>query len=255
MFLFVVVVYASLCLCLFCEPLVFQQPLLARFQSIDVHTRLLPLQILGKQASSTAFKAKSCLRMLQLESNTDIARTRVRSLLSDFGTESNLWLIPDFSDQGAGRCVEHCMPLSDIDHLLHHVMRQSEEAFAQDKELWPSFNHQIQAMAKFFSKKDHAEQYVQRHIYENDKIPTHAKGSIAKLFNTTCPTFCITRWHFGFEVLHWISTREALIDYLEPLSADDFSNEERTAIRALGGHAADRLIFWAVFWCYYAARS
>ena len=145
------------------------------------------------------------------------------------------------------------MPLSDIDHLLHHVMKQSEEAFAQNNDLWPAFNYQIQALAKFFSKKDHADQYVQRHIYENNNIPQFAKKTIARLFDVMCPTFCVTRWHFGFEVLHWISKREAMIEYLQPLRAEDLSNEERTAIKALCSCEADRVKFWAVFWCYYAA--
>ena len=234
-----------------------------RFQSIDIHCRLLPLQILGKQASNTAFKAKSCLRMMSLESNTELARARVRSLLSDFGTESNLWTIPDISapqtdkdeEQRGSLCFPRSMPLADIDHLMHKVMLQGEEFMSQDNPLWPDFEHQIHALAKFFSKKDHVEQYVQRHIYQNIRIPDHAKKSLARMFDTTCPTFCVTRWHFGFEVMHWVSKREALIKYLEPLSAEDLSNDERSAIKSLGSDRVGRVKFWAIFWCFYASRA
>jgi uncharacterized protein (TIGR03382 family) len=44
------------------------------FNCIEISTRLCPLQILGKQATSTAFKARSCLRILSLECDVGLAR-------------------------------------------------------------------------------------------------------------------------------------------------------------------------------------
>ena len=43
------------------------------FNGIEISTRLCPLQILGKQATS-AFKARSCLRILSLECDVGLAR-------------------------------------------------------------------------------------------------------------------------------------------------------------------------------------
>lgn len=225
-----------------------------RFEHVDIQQRLMPMQVLGKQATTTTFKAKAALRMLALESEVDDARLRVRSLLSDMGVESGLWSLPNivggFSSE---RCFPFSMPLGDIDHMVHHVMLDGEEGFALDCDLWASFNNQIKAISKFFSKKDHCERYVQKCVHESQRIPNEFKRSIASLFDCVCPTYCPTRWHFGFEVMHWVSKREALIQYLEPLSGDDISHAEADSIKQLHNSKLDRCKFWAMFWSFYAA--
>ena len=78
-----------------------------RFEHVDIQQRLMPMQVLGKQATTTTFKAKAALRMLALESEVDDARLRVRSLLSDMGVESGLWSLPNIV---GGFSSERCSP-------------------------------------------------------------------------------------------------------------------------------------------------
>ncbi|CAE7562479.1 PREP1 [Symbiodinium sp. KB8] len=174
------------------------------FDSIRLQTRLMPLQVLGKQATSTAYKAKSCLRMLALEADdVEFARCSVRSLLSDMGVESGLWQLPtltrdpaeDFATQT--RCFEHAAPLADGDHMLHHCMTELELGFsAIDKEMWACFDSQLNGLAKVFSKRDHLERYLKTNILNNDKIPAQAKQGLTSMFRSTCPTYNKSRWHF-----------------------------------------------------------
>ena len=166
----------------------------------------MPLQVLGKQATSTAYKAKSCLRMLALEADdVEFARCSVRSLLSDMGVESGLWQLPtltrdpaeDFATQT--RCFEHAAPLADGDHMLHHCMTELELGFsAIDKEMWACFDSQLNGLAKVFSKRDHLERYLKTNILNNDKIPAQAKQGLTSMFRSTCPTYNKSRWHFMF---------------------------------------------------------
>lgn len=231
------------------------------FRNIDISTRLCPLQILGKQATSTAYKAKSSLRILSLECNVDVARRAVRSLLTDMGVESGLWTVPDISG-GGGRCYPESMPLADGDHMLHHTMMDGEGGFSLDNPLWQRFDQQIQAISKCFSKQDHCERYAQKNIWENDRIPKHAKRGLASMFSRKCPTFIKTRWHFAFDVLHWISHRKQLIDYLEPTAVQtvvgsgqsDITAAEAKAFQDLG-NSEDRCRFWACFWSYYTLQD
>ena len=76
--------------------------------------------------------------------------------------------------------------------------------------LWKSFDQQLNALSKFFSKRDCADLYVEKHIMKNDGIPPAAKKSLAAMFDSLCPTFIKTRWHYAFDVLHWLSRRVAL---------------------------------------------
>ena len=223
-----------------------------RFQNVVIQARMMPMQVLGKQATSTSFKARAALRMLALESNVDTSRLRVRSLLSDMGVESGLWCLPDIvGGSSTERCFPFSMPLGDIDHLLHHVMLAGEEGFSNGCDFWDGFNNQIKTIAKFFSKKDHCERYVQKCVFESQRIPNEFKQTIANLFDTVCPTYCPTRWHFGFEVLHWVSKREAMIQYIEPLSGEDISSAEADSIKQLHESQLDRAKFWAMFWAFY----
>ena len=77
------------------------------------------------------------------------------------------------------------------------------------------------------------------------------------MFDRTCPTYCKNRWHFAFEVLHWISSRESLLQYLGPESVkvgDDITAAEVEALKEL--HSSEhRHRFWAIFWVYYILQS
>ena len=231
------------------------------FTSIEISTRLCPLQILGKQATSTPFKARSSLRMLSLECDVDLARKSVRSLLTDMGVESGLWTLPDLSGAG-GKCYPHSMPLADGDHMLHHTMMDGEDGFSRDNCLWPHFDQQIHAIAKCFSKQDHCERYCKKNIWENNNIPQHAKRGLASMFSKKCPTYIKTRWHFAFDVLHWVAGRKQLIEYLEPASIhsvvgggqSDITAAEAKAFRDLGD-PNQRARFWACFWCYFTLQE
>lgn len=203
-----------------------------------------------------AFKSKATLRMLALEApSVNVARTAVRSLLTDMGVESALWTLPSFTDEG--KTFPRCMPLGDLDHMMHHVMSDGEAAFASNNDMWTVFERQINGLAKFFSKKDACERFVQKFINENPKIPAYSKKALGSMFDRTCPTYCKTRWHFAFEVLHWLSSREQLLQYLEPgaVSAiDDISSSEVDALKELyQGDAQQK--FWSLFWAFYILQK
>ncbi|CAE7797350.1 PREP1, partial [Symbiodinium necroappetens] len=162
--------------------------------------------------------------MLALEADdVNFARCSVRSLLSDMGVESGLWQLPtlvhdpaeDFASQT--RCFENAAPLADGDHMLHHCMTELELGFsAIDKEMWACFDSQLNGLAKVFSKRDHLERYLKTNILNNDKIPAQAKQGLTSMFRSTCPTYNKSRWHFMFDVLHWLASRRQLLDWLEP---------------------------------------
>lgn len=139
--------------------------------------------------------------MLALEApSVDVARKAVRSLLTDMGVESSLWALPSFTDDG--KTFPRCMPLGDLDHMMHHVMSEGETAFASNNDMWTVFDRQINGLAKFFSKKDACERFVQKYINENSKIPSYSKKHwqrcliehvlpIAKTDGTLPSKFCI----------------------------------------------------------------
>ena len=192
-----------------------------RYERVSLTTRLCPLQILGKRATGTAHKARSCLRMLSLEANVDDARVAVRSLLSDMGVESALWTLPNIhvSDdaspargEGDGdRCFPESMPLGDMDHMLHLAMKEGDLGFlAVAGDSHRQFENQLNGLAKFFSKRECVELYTQQHIVQNATIPKESKSALISAFNVLCPTFVPTRWQFSFEVVHWLAQRQGL---------------------------------------------
>ena len=249
----------------------------SRFKAVELSPRLLPMQVLGKQATSTAFKAKSTLRMLSLEAEVDVARCRVRSLLSDMGVESGLWVLPELpgltpsiagGDAGAGnqRCFPLAAPVADFDHLLHHVMCEGEFACsANANDLWLRFDGQVSGLAKVFSKRDHCELYLRNNVLNNTKVPREAKKALVSMFASTCPSYHKSRWHFAFDVLHWISKREALIQWLEPTTVSDYSAQdarpedmsksEGEFLRKLAQDPVERSVFWGFFWMYYLLQG
>ena len=235
-----------------------------RLQDVECCTRLCPLQVLGKQATSTSYKARAALRMLALEADdVNVARSRVYSLLSDMGVESGLWtlpsLCPDDRDHAESRCFPNSIPLGDFDHSLHHVMLASQENFKKDNALWAKFDQQLHAISKFFSKGDCAERYVKKNILDNQRIPSYVKSGLASMFKTKCPTYVATRWHYAFEVLHWVSSRKQLLEFIEPASVrageeTEISVGEAAAFKDLSD-PAERVRFWACFWAFYIIQA
>ena len=179
-----------------------------RFASVKVECRLLPLQILGKQAANTAYKAKACERVLELESQDGVAQIRIRSLMSDMGTESGLWSLPNFEDP-TKKYFPFVLPLADMDHGLHHCMEETE--FAYTPERWSIYFKQLNGLAKLFARRETVDRFVKFQILENTRIPLTAKQSLASMFSTTCPSLCPHRWMYEFEVLHWLCGREKIV--------------------------------------------
>ena len=167
---------------------------------------------MGKQATNTAYKARSALRMLSLEADdVQTARFAVRSLLSDMGVESGLWSLPDLDASGGleerGRCFPFSIPLADFDHLLHHVMEEVEGGFSTAaKELWDSFDAQLSALSKVFSKRDHIESWQHiagfrdmgflMQVWESPEPPLNRKSTSRRTSGTTPPSRTNRRQHW-----------------------------------------------------------
>ncbi len=215
---------------------------------MKVESRLLPLQILGKMAANTAYKAKACERMLVLESEDGVAQERIRSLMSDMGTESGLWSLPSFDDP-AKKYFPFVLPLADIDHGLHHCMEETE--FAYNHTTWSTYFKQLNGLAKLFARRETVDRFIKFQIWDNPRIPGAAKQSLASMFKTTCPSLCPHRWMYEFEVLHWLCERESFFKYLEPniLSGDSgLSQDEGNALKRLIEDPTASARFWGMAW-------
>ncbi|CAE7699856.1 PREP1 [Symbiodinium sp. CCMP2592] len=179
-----------------------------RFIDVAVHIRLLPLQVMGKQATNTAYKARSALRMLSLEADdVQTARLAVRSLLSDMGVESGLWSLPDLDAPGSleerGRCFPFSIPLADFDHLLHHVMEEVEGGFSTAaKELWDSFDAQLSALSKVFSKRQSRGDDLSQ--AEGEGLRKLAADQLERsiFWAMFWAVYCLEQW--GFKVHMWL---------------------------------------------------
>ena len=96
-----------------------------------VHTRLMPLQVMGVRATSTMHKAHYITTALRLESGSlPVTCSSVFSILCDMGVERGLWAAPnlpgDASDPDGGEpeityMFARHLPLADSDHALHHA--------------------------------------------------------------------------------------------------------------------------------------
>ena len=118
-----------------------------RFAKVSIEARMMPLQVLGKLASDTAFKTRACERMIALESNDGVVQLRLRSLMTDMGTEASLWLVPNFN-QPHEKLFPFILPIADLDHGLHHCML--ETMLGYDEALWCTYEKQVSALAKLF---------------------------------------------------------------------------------------------------------
>ena len=95
----------------------------------SIAKRLLPLSVIGARAASSVHKAQNLLQALGMEaSDLTVAVRRTYSFLSDFGAEAGVWNMPSISPSEddnfvPGRLFPLALPISDVDHGLHHVTR------------------------------------------------------------------------------------------------------------------------------------
>ena len=197
----------------------------ATLQSLTWTTRLLPLQVLGRQSTSLPFKYRSLLRMLHLEcGDVSLAKARTCSMLGDMGVEARLATVPDYMHSGVeSRAFQNGLPLHDIDHSLHHTMEELKSCFPS--EVFELFDKQLNTLAKYFSKADNLARFRQLFILNNEQIQGYErKKSIARMFQSPCPTFVQHRWHYRFEVLQWMICRSSFLQWLDPASIASSGN-------------------------------
>ena len=225
---------------------------------IQITVRLLPLQVLGKLASSTSYKMRSCNHMLNLEIQDGLARVRLRSLMSDMGTESGLWNVPNF-DQPNEKFFPLILPIADLDHGIHHAMQETADAY--DSKTWSVYDKRLSAISKMFSRRDMLDRFVKFHIWDSHLIPPCAKKSLATMFRQCCPSLCKHRWQFNFEVLRWITKRQQFFQYLQPQmiseSRDDgdMGRDELAALTDMLKDEHSQAFFWAMAWLEYMVHS
>lgn len=232
-----------------------------RFTSVTITIRLLPLQVLGKQATNTAYKAKACERMLQLESDNNIAQMRLRSLMSDMGTESGLWSLPDLKDPSK-RYFPYILPVADCDHGMHHCMQETEGGY--EHSTWSKYIKQLNGFSKLFGRRETVDRFVHFQIFRNSSIPAFVKKSFEAMFKYVCPSLCQHRWMYAFEVLRWLCQRETFFKYLDSTlithdRASDgdggLSAEEGAALKQIISDPAESALFWGIAWAEYVLHS
>lgn len=230
------------------------------FRDIVISTRLMPIQVLGRRATNTAFKYRALLRMLHLETgDIDLAKSRTRSFLNDMGVESKLSLVTeqDCVNPVNGldrRAFSDTLPLHDLDHGMHHVMQELVDCWP---ELGQVFDRQLNAFSKYFSKRDNVERFCKFRIWESN-MPQAAKATLAKVMMHTCPVFLEHRWQYRFEVLQWICEREQLLKLLDPATVRDarsrdeghgeheFTDMDVDALQLLYADPVSSGTFWAL---------
>lgn len=234
-------------------------------QRLTWTTRILPVQVLGRKATSTAYKYRSVERMLHLETgDAQLARLRTATFLGDMGTESKLPMMPDLSGVASDenlrtRAFPNTLPIHDVDHALHHIIEELRTSWNQ--EMFDLFDKQLNTLAKYFSKADNCARFRKHFIIDNPMVEGSArKKSIAKMFESSCPTFVKHRWEYRYEVLTWMTHRSAFLMWLDPSTiessagADDnfgdpdysFSDAE---LRCLNLLFTDKIVtscFWAL---------
>lgn len=185
---------------------------------IGIFTRLLPIQVLGRRATNAAFKYRSLLRMLHLEvGDVQLAKQRTRSFLNDMGTEPKLALVPEIDAVELDRrACNHTLPLHDLDHGMHHVMQELVDCWP---DLGEAFDRQLNALSKYFSKRDNAERFCKIRIWDSN-MPEAAKATLSKILLHTCPVFLHHRWQYRFDVLSWVCEREQLLMLLDLQAAE-----------------------------------
>ena len=185
--------------------------------SLTWSTRVLPVQVLGRKATTTAHKYRALLRMLHLETGSiEMAKVRTCSFLNDMGVESKLAILPDIDDSLTRRAFPNTLPLHDLDHALHHVMEELRDCW--DGAMFDLFEKQLNTLAKYFSKADNCERFRKHFILDNPAVADFAKQSISKMFESCCPSFIKHRWQYRYEVLTWMTRRSGFLMWLDPSS-------------------------------------
>ena len=186
-----------------------------------ITTRLLPLQVLGRRATNTSYKYRSLLRMLHLETgDVDIVKSRTRTFLGDMGVESKLPIVPELdvtADTTGARAFPLSLPFHDMDHAMHHVMEEITSSWPND--IGVTFDKQLRALSKFFSKRDLCQRFCKMRIWDS-AMPYSAKVTLSKIMMNTCPVFVQHRWEYRYHVLQWICEREQLLALLDPSTVD-----------------------------------
>ncbi|CAE7661592.1 unnamed protein product [Symbiodinium necroappetens] len=204
----------------------FSSELDTAMQDVGFATRIMPLQILGRRATNTAYKYRALLRALRLEvGSEDLIKARTFSMLHDMGVESKLAMVPGFSSDCDDRWFDKALPLHDLDHGLHNVMLELNECWEVD--FYNAWERQLNTMAKHFSKADNNERFVKQCIWDNPKIEGYArKKAIAGMFKSTCPTLVQHRWQYMHDVLVWVTDRRKFLMYLDPHIVSSRENSE-----------------------------
>ena len=185
--------------------------------SLTWQTRVLPVQVLGRKATSTSYKFRSLIRMLFLETgDCEMARFRTASFLNDMGVEARLSLLPDLSSDVNRRAFPNTLPLHDLDHAFHHMMEEIRSCW--EAAIFNEFDKQLNTLAKYFSKSDNCVRFKKHYIIDNPKVEPFAKKTICKMFDRSCPSLVKHRWEYRFEVLTWLTQRSAFLSWLDPSS-------------------------------------
>lgn len=229
------------------------------FSNLQIHTRLLPIQVLGRRATNTSYKYRALLRALHLETgDVNIIKERARSFLHDMGTESRLAMVPelDASSDGQLRAFRYTLPFHDLDHGMHHVMQELVGCWPEAGEL---FDKQLRALSKYFAKKDQCQRFCKTRIWDSN-MPSSAKNALSKIMMITCPVFIHHRWQYRFEVLSWVCEREQLLSLLDPASVtsdredgdehithdNDFTDNDVEALKLLYSSSESCTVFWTM---------
>ena len=227
-------------------------------QDVKFATRIMPLQILGRRATNTAYKYHALLRALKLEvGNVGLIKARTFSMLHDMGVESKLAMVPDESGSQSERAFEHALTLHDLDHGLHNVMLELNDCW--DTDFFNMWDRQLNTMAKHFSKSDNNERFVKQCIWDNPRIGGYArKKSVAQMFSSACPTLVRHRWQYLHDVLLWVTNRRRFLMYLDPnvvssrddrsaqVGDDAISEMEAAAFKLLYTDKHVSATFWAM---------
>ena len=126
-----------------------------------------------------------------------------------------------------------------------------ETQLGYDESVWSMYEKQVSALAKLFSRRDVVNRFVKFQILDHPDIPASAKQSLASMFDKLCPTFVKHRWKYSFEVLYWLSSRQAFFKYLQPniLKSDhdsDMTKDECDALKQLLSDDLQSARFWAM---------
>lgn len=198
-------------------------------------------------------KLRHCFLLEVGEQCLDQFRASIRTVLLDQGTESGFYtapylaanttdldsvdilMLPDVSNScqvnesvaGLHVPVEltaeesqqlqlffpNALPLSDLDHGLHHVM---ETLHSEGLWEWRRFSLTLGAFAMYFGNKGRCIRFKSNVILRNPDFSAYERGILAKLFDTCCPSLVAHRWHFVFEVLQWMLPRRRVATLLKP---------------------------------------